>query len=336
MSDFNCIICNVSLCSLTSYRNHCSSQAHLKALTIHNQKTTKLASQIKSDEYNCKYCNKSYCNKGNLTRHKKSCVKLIELKDKYIKNIDKIIEKEIDFDIDNNKLEHNNIKLLSNSSVPNITINIQQNIQQNITNNTANVVNNIEIAPDEVFNSFWNQANIRPMGFEDLSGLETQEAADRIHSYGLNCFVEFINLVYQNKLNHNIALFNKREKLVKYVHKSGEVKIDSLPCVMSSVLMNLVDYLDTYLDRVDIEIKKQYLPIIKQLKELHSSEENPQLDKYNTHLYNRLLNITNSSLDKIKDFEHKINNELRDKLKELTLNIPRTDSRTEPDILSVQ
>ena len=170
------------------------------------------------------------------------------------------------------------------------------------------------------------------MGFEDLTGLDDQEIADKIHSYGLNCFVEFINQVYKNELNHNIALYNKREKLVKYIHKSGEIKIDSLVSVMSSVLMNLVDYLDAYLERKDIEIKPQYLPTIQKLKDTHSLEENPQLDRYNTHLYNRILNITNSSLQKMKEFDSKLKSELCERLQELTLNMPSTDSRTEPDL----
>jgi uncharacterized Zn-finger protein len=279
----------------------------------------------------CDYCGKSYCNNSNLTRHKKTCTKLSELKQKYIQNIETII----DNDIKINKLSSNVAKMQKNTNVPNITINIQQNITNNtanITNNTANITNNIEMTTEEIFNNFWEQANIRPMGFEDLSGLNDQAIADKIHSYGLNCFVEFINLVYGKDINHNIALYNKREKLVKYVHKSGEIKIDSLVNVMSSVLMNLVDYLDTYLERKDIEIKPQYLPTIQKLKDTHAIEENPHLDRYNTHLYNRILNITNSSIKKMKEYDNKIKNELHDSLQELTLNMPSTDSRTEPDL----
>ena len=326
MSEFNCTFCNISLCSLTSYRNHCSSKSHIKVLNDIRQQAsyTELQTEI-TNEFNCDYCDKSYSNKGNLTRHKKICTGLLALKEKYIKNIEKVIDK----DIEMKKIETGINKMTQKSSSPNITINIQQNITNN---NTANVVNNIELTSDEIFTKFWKQANIRPMGFEDLTGLDSQEIADKIHGLGLNCFVEFINQVYKNEINHNIALYNKREKLVKYVHKSGEIKIDSLVSVMSSVLMNLVDYLDTYLDRQDIEIKPQYLPTINKLKDTHAIEENPQLDRYNTHLYNRILNITNSSLEKMKQLDTKIKNELSDSLKELTLNIPRTDSRTEPDL----
>lgn len=331
MSDFKCIICNVSLCSITSYRNHCSSNSHIKTLDIVRQQQLKKNKQSQAnsqiESFNCNYCDKSYCSKGNLTRHKKTCVEFKSLKDKYIKNIDKLI----DSDLEINKFESYKNKLPQPSNPPNITI----NIQQNITNNTANVVNNIEITADEFFNDFWKQADIRPMGFEDLSGLDSQEIADKIHGFGLNCFVEFINQVYKNEVNHNIALFNKREKLVKYIHKSGEIKIDSLVSVMSAVLMNLIDYLDTYLERQDITIKPQFLAIIQKLKEIHMLEENPNLERYNTHLYNRLLNITTSSLKKMKNYDSKTAAELSDSLKKLTLTIPRTDSRTEPDILAV-
>jgi hypothetical protein len=258
MSDFTCTVCNISLCSITSYRNHCSSKAHITTFNNLNKKNNKLKLQKQTpDTFICSYCDKSYCNNGNLTRHKKTCTERLALKEKYVKNLDKII----DNDIEMNKIvtKPNNINHNPSNSVPNITINIQQNITNNntanVVNNTANVINNIELNPDEIFNNFWDRANIRPMGFEDLSGLDSQEIADKVHGFGLNCFVEFINQLYKNEVNHNIALFNKREKLVKYIHKSGEVKIDSLPSVLSSVLMNLVDYLDTYLDRTDIEIK---------------------------------------------------------------------------------
>jgi hypothetical protein len=332
MTDFKCVICSVNLCSLTSYRNHCSSNIHIKTLESVRQqqlKNIKLQTDIQGKEsYNCSYCDKSYCNKGNLTRHKKICTELKSLKENYIKNIDKLI----DTDIELNRIEQRKNSNTQKTNAPNITINIQQNITNN---NTANIVNNIEITADDLFNNFWKQADIRPMGFEDLSGLDSQEIADKIHGFGLNCFVEFINQIYKNDVNHNIALFNKREKLVKYVHKSGEIKIDSLVSVMSAILMNLVDYLDTYLDRTDITIKPEFLSIIQKLKAIHLLEENPNIERYNTHLYNRLLNITTSSLKKMKNYDTKTSNELSDSLKKLTLNIPRTNSRTEPDILAV-
>jgi len=37
----------------------------------------------------------------------------------------------------------------------------------------------------------------------------------------------------------------------------------------------------------------------------------------------------------MKNYDTKTSNELSDSLKKLTLNIPRTNSRTEPDILAV-
>jgi len=310
--DYKCSYCNVGLNSMSSYRYHCISKKHLS-----NVEKSLLNKCVISNPYlkqpleiKCNFCSKTVCNMGNLNRHKKTC-----------------------------KLNPNNIKqptiaqdILVNPT-NNITINVQQNITNNIIN-AENITNNIQIIPDEIFNNFWKQAGIRPFGFEDLSGLDNQEIADKIHSFGLNCFVEFITQIYKNTLNHNISLYNKREKLVKYVHKSGEVKIDSLVSVMSSLLMNLVDYLDTYLDRTDIQVKQQYLPIIKKLKDIHALEENPHLDRYNTHLYNKILNFSNSGAEKIKEFERKLELELFDKLNELELSIPRTDSRTEADIIA--
>lgn len=332
MSEFKCVICDVNLCSLTSYRNHCSSKSHITEASIVKKTTIVELPDNKHNEFNCKYCDKSYCNKSNLTRHKKKCQNFLNLKERYIKNIDILIDKDIQ--INNSILESINPTRPSkpnNNLQNNITINVQQNITNNIIN-AENITNNIEITPDEIFNNFWQESGVRPVGFEDLSGLDSQEIADKIHSFGVNCFVEFLTQIYKNTLNHNISLYNKREKLVKYIHKSGEVKIDTLVSVMSSVLMNLVDYLDTYLERNDIQIKPQYASNIKKLKEIHALEDNPQLERYNTHLYNRILNFSNSGSQRIKEFEQKLKLELFEKLKELELNIPSTDSRTEPDI----
>ena len=299
MNSYKCVSCDVEVKSMSSYRYHCKSKRHQKKLEEINQLQVSPMIVIPIMNIKCDGCNKSFCNIGNVNRHKKKCKKT--------------------------KLRNavaNNDAQISNSG--NITINIKQNI-----------TNNIEISGDVFFYDFWEKAGIRPMGFEDLSCLEGQEIADKIHGFGLNCFVEFINQVYKNEVNHNIAVFNKRDKLVKYIHKSGEIKIDSLSSVMSSVLMNLVDYLDSYLEREDIIIKPEFLSVIKKLKEIHMIEENPNLDRYNTHLYNRLLNITMSSLKKMKNYDSKIATELRDSLRKLSLSNPRTDARTEGDILAV-
>jgi hypothetical protein len=308
---------------MSSYRYHCISKQHIKTLKDIELKKYKISesSNISLNkanlhvEFKCDLCDKLFYNTGNVNRHKKTCKLRINNQNTTQQNVPVNTDETI-------KSNYN-----TQNGVNNITI----NIQQNITNNTSNIVN-IELTPEEIYNNFWQQANIRPMGFEDLSGLDSQHIADIIHSFGYNCFVEFINQVYKNDVNHNIALYNKRDKMVKYVHKSGEIKIDTLVSVMSSVMMNFVDYLDTYLEKQDIEIKPQYLPVIKKLKEIHACEENTLLDKYKRHLYSRLLNITNSSLKKMEQYDNKLKTELSDSVKELALYIPSTNSRTEPDL----
>lgn len=299
MNQYKCVSCDIKVKSMSSYRYHCKSKRHLKKIEEINQLQVSPIIVNPVMDLKCDACNKSFCNIGNVNRHKKKC-KETKLR---------------------NAVANNNVQAGNGG---NITINIQQNI-----------INNIEISGEDFFYDFWKKAGIRPMGYEDLSGLEGQEIADKIHGFGLNCFVEFINHVYNNEVNHNIAVFNKRDKLVKYIHKSGEIKIDSLSSVMSSVLMNLVDYLDSYLERKDIIIKPEFLSIIKKLKEIHMLEENPNLERYNTHLYNRLLNITTSSLKKMKNYDSKIAAELSDSLRKLAGTKARTDSRTEPDILAL-
>jgi len=100
---FKCNICNISLCSITSYRNHCRTNAHIKnlgILRIQQQKKniklqTKALAESHNESFKCNYCDKLYCNKGNLTRHKKTCAEFEVLKEHYVKNIDKIINANI-------------------------------------------------------------------------------------------------------------------------------------------------------------------------------------------------------------------------------------------------
>jgi len=55
--------------------------------------------------------------------------------------------------------------------------------------------------------------------------LKQKDIADRIHGNGLNAFIELIKVVYADTQNHNVALYNKREKLVKYLNANGDVEI---------------------------------------------------------------------------------------------------------------
>jgi hypothetical protein len=280
--------------------------------------------QSKGPNYCCKYCSNSYYSNYNLKRHYETCKKFAEYmateKKKLIRQnmIDNIVE---------------NIKI----HVPSIDTNDQPIniiINNNIVNNTLNgnlvVAISNSVDKEQEFYEFWNTVNVNPVGFEDTEMLSKQEIADKIHGGGLNAFIAYVRAVYSNKKNHNVGLFNKREKLVKYITANGDVEITTLNKMLDLLVMNNIDGLDVFLDRKDISIKKSYKNIIDKLKFIHEQDgENPYLEKYIKELYLIILNISRSALAKISELETTLTttgNELA--LKQSGLVIPRTDYRT--------
>ena len=79
IATYKCIVCNITVKSMSSYRYHCTSKQHLQTVnalcmqqntTTNTQVTTQLTNV---EEFKCDICDKSFCNKGNVTRHKKQC-----------------------------------------------------------------------------------------------------------------------------------------------------------------------------------------------------------------------------------------------------------------------
>ena len=333
-----CAACNVTANSVCNFRTHLATKKHI--LNVERLERSQLIvdttpiinmnnrsiledKQETISKYTCKCCKKELSSNFNLKRHIKKCEKAQQLINNNAVNIiDNLLGGKID-------------KLLLESKQPiNIVINnITNNTNNNTNTNTNNINNNViqfQSTDDEYYN-FWKGRKVNPVGFENTDMLKNKEIADRIHGGGLNAFVELIKAVYSHAQNHNVALFNRREKLVKYINSSGEIEITTLQKMLDLLVMNNIDVLDNFLDDKDIPIRKTYKNIIDKLKFIHEQDgDNPYLPKYLEALRLILLNISKSALDKITEFENVITNDVAELEKKNSLLVPRTDFRLVP------
>jgi hypothetical protein len=201
----------------------------------------------------------------------------------------------------------------SNDNIPpasNVTIIVNNN---NTINNTLNGDININVGTptrDEIYDNFinyWKIMGSNPFGFEDTKMLEDKNVYNDVHANGLKAYKAYIKHIYSNTANHNVALYNKREKLCKYLNSKGEISIVSLDSILIEMVMNNLDSLDAFLDRTDIPIKPQYKKMIDKLKEIHMQDgDNPYLNEYIAEMRIVLLNTSDSALKNIKRFHESL------------------------------
>jgi hypothetical protein len=341
---FKCAVCDVSANSVCHFRTHLATKKHILNVEKHKQSqlivdsSANKVDNTQSDnavdikevesKYVCKCCNKVLSSKFNLKRHLKTCDEVREL----LNNKKEDFINELVNDVLNNKVDKS---LLDGKQPINIVINNitnNNNTNNNNTNNTNNNVNVLQIqSPDDEYYQFWKERNINPVGFENLDMLSKTDIADRIHGSGLNAFMELIKVIYSNSQNHNVALYNKREKLVKYLNSNGEIEITTMQKMLDLLVQNNIDVLDKFLDDKDITIRKTYKSVIDKLKFIHEQDgDNPYFPKYVEALRLILLNISKSALEKIADFEQAITKDLNELEKMKNLTVPRTDLRLKP------
>lgn len=342
---FACKYCQSDYSSYSHYKTHVATKKHRESLaklsisnntiaqsSINSGQITQTQESTQPEEqsgnFKCKCCNKVLVSKFSLKRHYKICKVAQDLIDENTMNIiDNLLESKKIAD------DKQNITIVINNNTNNIN---NTNTTNNI-NNTNNNNLNIELSkddPDAKYNAFyglWNRYNVNPFGYENLSMLDDPKVADRIHSGGLNAFTEFIHALYSDKKNHNVALYNQREKLVKYLHSGGKVKITTLEKMMSDLVMNCIDGLDRFLDRKDISIRKCYKNIIDKLKLIHEQDgENPYIDKYLDALKLVILNISSSALETITAIEKAITKDVADLEQSGKIIIPSSALRLDP------
>lgn len=354
-----CIICKIKISQIYNYRKHLSTKIHIRNVeklnslkssqasdevdirdsisglestySIPINSNTELGQLLGSDsnqleipnniksKFICKCCNNSFASNFSLKRHIKTCGAIQLLLSK-TDNVSAIADY---FNKSNDIPAANNVTIIVNN---NNTIN-------NTINNTLNGDMNINIGnptKDEIYDNFinyWKIMGSNPFGFEDTKMLEDKNVYNDVHANGLKAYKAYIKHVYSNAANHNVALYNKREKLCKYLNSKGEISIVSLDSILIEMVMNNLDSLDAFLDRKDIPIKPQYKKMIDKLKEIHMIDGvNPYLNDYIAEMRIVILNTSDSALKNIKRFHENLE-KYNLEHGEQKLIVPSTDKR---------
>ncbi len=187
----------------------------------------------------CLFCNKTFLNKTNMTRHiDKSCVKKKEL----LKEQNIILDEKNNIIIEKNKLIEekkeqemmNEIKQLRSDMAKLLEKQLKpiQNITNNTTNNTINQTNNVIM-----INNFGN---------EDLSHITLQDYKQYLNTY-FKGFIKYIEKVHFDDNvpeNHNICITNLKSKDIKVYEGDKWVakpKTDVIDKLLRKKLNTLID-----------------------------------------------------------------------------------------------
>lgn len=324
---FKCSVCDVTAKTICNFRTHLSTKKHILNVENVNQNAIivldnsnlniNISTQIQKLKFICKCCNKELSTKYNLKRHIDTCS---EVKDHLERQQLNAINELVNDIQTNNNLD----QVLGGNQPINIVIN---NITNNTNNNLQVNVTQYKNSTDE-YNDYWKLHNINPVGFENLDMLKNPEIANKIHGNGLNAFMGLVKAVYSDKTNHNMALVNQREKLVKFLNSKGEIEITTLNKMLDLLVQNNIDVLDKFLDDATIPIKQSYKTVIDRLKFIHEQDgDNPFFPKYVAALKIVLLNISKSALENMDEFENTISNDCEQMQKLKDLKIPSTELR---------
>lgn len=259
-----------------------------------------------ASKYDCAGCAKQFANKSNLNRHEKTCPEAIELKEE-------LFAKHKKGQNTGNSTKKGQAQLSGNITI-NINIDNSQNTNTNNTNNTNT-------------QNIWNQVNMNPFGYEDISILQNKQVIDKIHGRGLNAFDELLNQIYSLPSNRNIAITNQRKNLAKYINANGQVKITDQEKLLNDLVMNNVDILDEFLAKTVPEIDPRYKRTIDLLMSQHDLEDNPNISRYISFAYFLMLNITEDGHKNIGKFKKAVDEYINNNL----LNITHSDKSATPD-----
>jgi hypothetical protein len=225
---------------------------------INNNINTIVLKSLETKE-SCLFCNKTFLNKGNLSRHiNKSCEEKKELlneqniildeKNKLIEHKNKLIKEQEDQEKERKRDEE--FKTLKNMMMELLEKQATQPIQaqQNITNNITNNINQTNVI---MINSFGN---------EDLSHITLQDYKQYLNSYfkGFIKYIEKVHFDDNMPENHNICITNLKSKDIKVYEGDKWVakqKTDIIDKFLRKKLNTLIDKCEELEENEDISEK---------------------------------------------------------------------------------
>jgi hypothetical protein len=347
MYSVNCNYCKKTISSAGAFRRHCETSQHKlnysKSLTPKNniimEKNIPIVSQntILQDEFKCINCNQKYANKSNLTRHSKNCkatqTKLTEINKEYLdvvsgnKTLADVLQKITD---NTNNTTTNNITININGD----TNNINNTTTTNNVLNYRNVNNNIKLSEDqknEIFEKYWKDNKINPLGYEDLSMFEDINIIKDLFSRGLNFYGSYLGYIYSSPTNLNIQVYDKKNGLISVIYKTGEILIMTTEDVEDIILMNCLDNVDALIEKYikDSNIPDHHKKIVQRLIDQHAESTNINIPRYIKLVKLAIANASESPLNGVKTYKDRYKKDILEN-GIFSLPYPGTTSRTEP------
>jgi hypothetical protein len=254
----------------------------------------KLKKGIKSENYNCDFCNTTIKNKTNLRKHLQiSCIhitdklrNLLILQHNSRKNTKHKLELLVEPNTSNtkHKIVLNNS---NNTSVTNIT---------NSNNTTNNTQNNVTI-------NISGMTEMNYLANESIDHLTEEDKLDILKTPSR--LIELMSRkIYKNKANQNVYLYDDRKKLYKYLdYKTKEIIIGSKDNVIQNVcsqnMFHIDSIFDEYQDKISDLIKKK---INKLLTEYNNDDIN-FMKKLEEEIIIRIIEISETSKKRLSNLK---------------------------------
>jgi len=155
--------------------------------------------------------------------------------------------------------------------------NTTQITTQNNINNTTN--NNINLTQ----NNTNNNIIIMPFGSEDLSMIPP-DMQKYIISRGFSAYSILLDELYKNPQNNNIHLYDKRNKLVKYLDADKKIKVTKFKEIVEDIVYANIDRIDEFLDEHYDSLDDKKKKYAAKLMDEHSNitKKKDRLKEYNT------------------------------------------------------
>lgn len=269
--------------SVYGWKQHIASVKHCENITqarrtadeIEKRKiiAIKKASEPK---FTCDLCNKELSNKYNLSRHKIGCKDRPRAKEHV------------------NDTQNGNMTILVKKQDINETTNtIKLVVNHYIYDYLMQRINNV--LQYHIFNNHWgNNLHILPLGLETDTHFTTKDI-HLIHSSGKDAVRKYIELLYTNKVNHNIYRTNISQNAYKYICANGQIKQMKWEQISANLASNMATMFGNFLDNPNIKIPEQYKKELQSVKDLLTNMTDALFKKFLTATETYIINYSEAA-----------------------------------------
>ena len=127
-----------------------------------------------------------------------------------------------------------------------------------------------------------------------------------IHSSGKDAVKKYIELLYTNKVNHNIYRTNISQNAYKFVCANGQIKQMKWEQISANLASNMATMFGNFLDNPNIKIPEQYKKELQSVKDLLTNMTDALFKKFLTATETYIINYSEAA--KINITMYKKNN----------------------------